>query len=104
MLFFPGSVPSSGCCWAACWVISSVKFWGQKTPKPEGGVHSDLYFENGRYYESHSFIDDGGSLDLARSASDRARAVIHSYLDAIGGMNANTYSPTIRLPSLGSGR
>ena len=72
------------------------KILGQKEKLPEGGVHSDLYFENGRYYESHSFIDDGGSLDLARTASDRARAVIHSYLDAIGGMNANSYSPTIR--------
>lgn len=65
-------------------------------PDPASEAQSDLYFDAGRYLPGPNWARDGGSLSLAESMGERTRLILNSYLDTIGGLNANMVSPKIK--------
>ncbi len=72
---------------------------------PKGTANISLDFDGGLYYESGTNGANGGGQQLAlvTSLAERAEALVNSYLEMLGGENANGHSPTIHFYQVGPG-
>ncbi|MCP5083008.1 MAG: hypothetical protein GY948_15085 [Alphaproteobacteria bacterium] len=78
-------------------------FGGGGYPKATANIALD--FESGLYYESGTNAANGGGAQLAlvTSLAERSQSIINSYIELLGGENANSNSPNISFYQVGSG-
>lgn len=71
----------------------------------KGTANVSLDFESGLYYESGTNQSNGGDTQLAlvTSLAERSETLLNSYLELLGGENANSHSPTIHFFNVASG-